>query len=337
MADPAATASHPSAAETARQALRDGGGCVDAVIAGFFALAAIRPGALLSPLVAVVAGIGHGQHGYDGRAIQPGKGRQRPRGYQPQEAIDPASRIATPTGLGAISVLHAHAGSRPLRAAIRPATKLAKQGGADKRVQLFKALESGGAATFLNSNYLRYLLRAADAGSHRLLSEEDLRNALPGQSDLQFTTSHSGLDVGLATLKEGVGPCQRPAEVVVASDRRGLVAALACCPDDEGVPVPELEIRLCRDAIPVMRGVERIRPGSRLRAPLPLAILRDAKQGWYGALAASRRPAWLADEIGSTQPLAAMLDELVAAHPGAAAHVASSHKRTTRLLSTAEG
>jgi len=70
-----------------------------------------------------------------------------------------------------------------------------------------------------------------------------------------------------------VGAEARPAEAIVACDGRGVLAALAYAPADDGVPVPDLDLALGRDAVPVRRGVPRVAPGTLLPAAAPIAIL----------------------------------------------------------------
>jgi gamma-glutamyltranspeptidase/glutathione hydrolase len=75
--------------------------------------------------------------------------------------------------------------------------------------------------------------------------------------------------------------------VVVACDHRGVLAAIHCTFDPDGVPVVPHEVTASKLACPVLRGVPRVRPGTPLGLPTPVALLtqRDvpwAAIGWEG-------------------------------------------------------
>jgi hypothetical protein len=65
-----AVASQAAVEETAQQILSDGGNCLDAVVAGFFAAAALEAGTLFAPVGVLVAGVGRGARSIDGRSLQ---------------------------------------------------------------------------------------------------------------------------------------------------------------------------------------------------------------------------------------------------------------------------
>jgi hypothetical protein len=62
---------------------------------------------------------------------------------------------------------------------------------------------------------------------------------------------------------------------VCAVDVRRVFAALSYRRLPEGFTIEELELEAPLAAVPVMRGVTRVAPGARLRAPAPLALLGD--------------------------------------------------------------
>jgi gamma-glutamyltranspeptidase/glutathione hydrolase len=121
----------------------------------------------------------------------------------------------------------------------------------------------------------------------------------------------------------------------VAADVHGTVAALAWSPDPEGVLVPELEVRLPRDAAPVMRGVPRVNPGTPRPAALPLVVLTRPGDGWYAALGIGGRPDVESSELElETGGLAPLLERLADVQRGSfavAATVARSKVQTLRV------
>src|SRR4029079_13247635 len=78
-------------------------------------------------------------------------------------------------------------------------------------------------------------------------------------------------------------------EAILACDGRGSIAALAYAPARGGIAIPELEIEVRRDAIPVRRGVTRVAPGTPVPAPAPVAIL-SRTGGFAASVALPGRP-----------------------------------------------
>jgi gamma-glutamyltranspeptidase/glutathione hydrolase len=271
----AAAASDRAAAEASRAALDAGGSAVDALLAGFFAAAGARAGVLLSPAVALVAGIGAGARAFDGRATQPGRGAPRPRGFVGAGRVPDAARIAAPRSLSMLSLLHGYVGRSRLRELARAGVAAAERAGAPARAALLDQIGATGAAALQRREVARALLDVGGAIAGGTLTEEDLSETLPAE------TEALAIEVGAATVALRppwpVGVDARPAEVIVACDGRGLLAALAYAPSDEGVAVPELELTLCLDAIPVRRGIPRVIPGTPLPAAAPIAILRRGR------------------------------------------------------------
>src|SRR5262249_14917578 len=74
-----AVASEPAAENAALEILEQEGTAAEALIAGFLAAAAVRPGVLWSPVQILTAGPGTFARAFDGRARQPGLGLPRPR------------------------------------------------------------------------------------------------------------------------------------------------------------------------------------------------------------------------------------------------------------------
>jgi gamma-glutamyltranspeptidase/glutathione hydrolase len=150
----------------------------------------------------------------------------------------------------------------------------------------------------------RHLLLAAGQANGGLLSERDLDDAVPADEPAVLVPAAPDLRVALPVQstdvrgkRRGGGsesgrlratidrpPSSRPVHHVVAADSRGIVAALAWAPDLDGLLVPALGLRLARDAVPVMRGVVRVTPGTPRPVPAPIAVLSRPASGWFAAV-----------------------------------------------------
>jgi gamma-glutamyltranspeptidase/glutathione hydrolase len=271
----AAAASDPIAAEAAQASLLAAASAADALIAGFLAAAGAHPGVLLAPAVALAAGAGVGARVFDGRAVQPGRGARRPRGFVDAEGVPDAARVAVPRSLSMLVLLHGYLGRARLRDLARTGVAAADRAGARARALLLRRFGASGAIALRARDVERALLAAAGHVAGGLLTAEDLSEAMPGE-----TEALAGNVDGVEALRAPwpAGAEARPAEVIVACDGRGVIAALAYTPAAEGVAVPELELTLARDAVPVRRGIPRLAPGTPLPAATPIAILRTAAQ-----------------------------------------------------------
>lgn len=278
----AATATDPAAGEAARAALAAGGSAADAVIAGFLAAGGARPGVLLAPAVALVAGSGVGARAFDGRAAQPGRGAARPRGFVDVGSVPDAARVAVPRSLAMLSLLHGYVGRARLRDLARAGVTAAERAGAEARAELLRHVGAAGVAALQRRDVMRALVTVAGPVAGGTLTEQDLTDVLPADADALVTELDGGpseeagaADLPVTGLRPPwpVGAEARPAEAIVACDGRGVLAALAYAPADDGVPVPDLDLALGRDAVPVRRGVPRVAPGTLLPAAAPIAIL----------------------------------------------------------------
>jgi len=330
-----AAASDPVAEQAATETLRAGGNGIDGVMAGFLAAAGAHDATLLAPMAALIGGVGVGTKCVDGRCAQPGRGSPRPRGWVDGATLPTAAFAATPRSLAALAVLHAHGAARPLAELVRPAARLARAAGASRRAELLQAFGGQGARVLASDRVSRAVLAVAGRTADGLISEADLAEAMPGDEQAPFATVVD--DLALATppwQAEGSKPeaAPRTAEVIVAADSRGMVAALAYCPDPDGVPIPDLELRLAGDAAPVRRGVPRITPGTPRPTSLPIALLRRDAPRWFAAVgirgASSIEAASLA---GAGDPLTDHLERLKQAADGNLAVVASVGRRKTSL------
>jgi gamma-glutamyltranspeptidase/glutathione hydrolase len=132
------------------------------------------------------------------------------------------------------------------------------------------------------------LLAAGSPIAGGVFSAKDLDEAVP----TELPATETGLSGEVTAYNVPFGP--RPgnpsdAEVVLACDGRGVVAALSYGCGTDGVLIPELEIELGRNGVPVRRGVTRTPPGTPLPAPSPIALL-TRPGGFLGAVGIPRRP-----------------------------------------------
>ncbi|MEZ4440914.1 MAG: hypothetical protein R3B72_17585 [Polyangiaceae bacterium] len=282
MGKPGVLASEPAVEEMAAAVLADGGGAVDAVLAGFFGAAGRRTGVLLGPIAAVVAGLGLGARVFDGRTCQAGRNAPRPRGFTDADEVPTAAFAAAPRSLATLSLLHAYGAKRPMSALVKGGLAAAKKEEAPARGRLLEAVARQGPRALATSERLRPLLHHAGPTAGGLLTETDLLEARPGDDDASFL-SLGGVEIAAVGFSGDDRPLRR-AEVVVAADGQGRVAAVCYAPDDDGVAIPELEITLARDGVPIRRGVPRVTPGTLAPMPSPIALARRPSEGWFAAL-----------------------------------------------------
>jgi gamma-glutamyltranspeptidase/glutathione hydrolase len=289
-----AVASESVAERAAGEILEEEGTVGEALIAGFLAASAMRPGVLWSPLQVLIAGPGTFARAFDGRARQPGLGLPRPRGVVDAVSVPAAAHVAAPASLGALALLHAYDATLSFQQLARPALDLAKSTGAIERRGMLTKVARLGPAALRAPAVLRSLLAVAGRTEGGLLSEKDLVEVRPESAPPR--------EVLLGDRSALVMPWpapeapHRPVEVIVAADARGVLGVLGYAPDDEGVQVPELGVALTRDAVVVRRGIPRVSPGEVLPAPAPLAIALSGKLAFMAlGVRSSRRsrlPIW---------------------------------------------
>jgi len=280
-------------AEAAAVALEAGGGAVDALVAGFAMAAALDGAVLLAPTVALLAGIGVGGRAFDGRAVQPGRGASRPRGYVDGAAVPDGALVAAPRTVAMLAVLHAYRGRARLASLVAPAAARAARDGARARADVLRHFGDAGALLMHRPGVQRALLAVGGRVAGGALTAEDLTDARPGEAEATAT----GIDGATIYTAPWVaeGELTR-AEGIVAADGHGLVAALAYAPSRDGMPIPDLELSVGRLAKPVQRGVPRTAPGTAIPVAAPIAVIARAG-GFHAAIAAAGRSALVADDL----------------------------------------
>lgn len=274
------------AAAAAQAALDAGGSAADAVLAGFFANAGAEPGVLLAPIVVLVAGGGAGARVLDGRALQPGKGGARPRGFKTEGEIPPAAYVAVPRSLSLVTLLHGARGRATLSSLVKAGVAAAEEANAPRRAALLKRVGAAGPLALRSDDALSALLAAAGPVAGGILTAEDIESAAPDDVPARVTMLSeqvTALDMPWEAPADGT---RHATDAILASDGRGLLAALAYAPTlpEVGVRVPELEIVLNRVAHPVRRGVTRTAPGTVLPMPAPIGMV-GRSGGFWAAVA----------------------------------------------------
>lgn len=272
-----AIGSHKGAEQAASAALDSVGSAADAVIAGFFAHAGADPGVLLSPVVAIVAGVGAGARVVDGRALQPGKGAARPRGWKSESEVPDAARIGVPRSVGALTLLHASRGKTSLGQLVKPGIAAAEEMGASARAGLLRRIGRSGQTALRSDEFVSAMIGAAGPVVGGVLTAEDFDSALPDDLPAKSTQVHGDATVIGLPWDAPLGRFPR-AHVVLACDGRGIVVALAYMPVgvEDGLSVPELGVVLGKHAHPVRRGIPRTKPGTVLDMSAPIAVTTSA-------------------------------------------------------------
>jgi hypothetical protein len=270
----AALASDAQAESVAQASLAAGGGALDAAISGFFGAAAVHPGVLLSPIAVLVGGVGEGGRLFDGRSLQPGRGTRRPRGFADANAIPDAARVPIPTSIATLSYAHAYAHGRSWRSLVEPAIGLAERNGAPQRARFLERIAEVGAGALADSNYRRPLLRLGSAAEGGLVTPSDLEPPELAAEPL----AERKLDGADWLVAPGSGGNEtQSASAVLSVDAQGVFAAVAYRRVELGRVVDELELLVPLSAVPVVRGVPRVAPGTRLGSGFALGLCIDER------------------------------------------------------------
>ena len=266
-----ARSNDPACEQAAGDELAKGGSAIDAVVAGYFAAAGAYPGVLLGPVTLLLGGTGSGDRAFDGRVRQPGKNAKRPRGTLPGQAPPQASRVGVPCSVPALAVALGYGAQATLSRLVQAGVGLARERGAERRAAVLKRVGEVGALAFSEPELSRALVRAFGAPNGGLLTPADF-------------TSPQGLDVpaertgGLLTAPWATHATSAFARGVAVSaiDVSGMFVAAAFDGQPEGLYVEELELSAPLLAVPTLRGVPRVAPGSIIPAAAPLWISHDA-------------------------------------------------------------
>jgi gamma-glutamyltranspeptidase/glutathione hydrolase len=262
----AAVASNADVARVVAEALVKGN-AVDAVVAGVFAAAALDASVLLGPVQMLLGGAGAGARAIDGRALQPGRGLPRPRGFRLEDPIPPAAWIATPVLPAALVAALPLAGGGSLSRALGPALDIARRASPERRDVLLR-ISRRGARAMCERPISEELVAAAGRGVGGLLTEADLEEASPASAACEA----GGGELLVPPWRALDAVDASHVEVVVAADARGLVCVACYEAGRDGLAVEALGLVAPLLATPVRRGEQRERPGSRRPAAAPIAL-----------------------------------------------------------------
>lgn len=257
------------AREAAEDAAVRGDSALSAVLSAYFAIVGEYPQAFGGPMSLLLFGFGAAR-ALDGRVRQPGVGAKKSRGHLPNVAVPASARVAVPTGWQAALVALNYDRDRRLGQILQAGILRAKAAGADGRVRLLESMKSGGAGAFLDPQLHRPWLHVAGPGQGGLLTTGDF-GVVP-EIDKPAQRSDGALRVA---WDEDIAPSGDQG-FVAAIDRAGNAAILGYELLRGGIEVPGWDVLAPTLARPVMRGVQRPRPGSFVPAPAPLVLELDS-------------------------------------------------------------
>ena len=284
-----ARSSDPTCEAAAGEELARGRSAIDAVLAGYFAAAGQYPGVLLGPVTLLLGGTGTGNRAFDGRMRQPGKNAKRPRGTPPEQEPPSAARIGVPCSVPALAVALGYGAQSTLARLVQPGVALARERGAERRAAVLARVGEVGALALSEPELSRALVRAFGAPNGGLVTPADFTH--PEALDLPAQRLEQG---GTARLVAPWADAAKNAFVrggtVSAVDVKGLFVAAAFECQPEALYVEELELSAPMMAVPTLRGVPRVAPGTPLSAAAPIWIDYDpsgsAYELWSAAAAA---------------------------------------------------
>jgi hypothetical protein len=265
------------AREAASAAMSEGGNAFDAAVAGFFAAAGAHPAALLSPLVLALAGVGQRPTFFDGRSREPGLGVVRPARHRDARSAPALARLAVPAAPVAVAVAVAASGSRRLAQLAAFGVKAARRERAPERARAIEAVGRAGGLALQERWFLQELAERAPRIEGALVGPDDIAQVRPGVETLEAPEALGGTFVyrpaWSAGLAGGEGaPAARERRVLVAVDGRGALAAALWYECEGGLPLFEGQLALPAIATPIVSGVTRVRPGTPVATPAPLAF-----------------------------------------------------------------
>lgn len=283
-----AVSTNPESVHAALQVLKSPPStAVDAVIAGFLAAAVCNPSVLLGAGVLMVTGRGEGLHIFDGRALQPGIGSARIRGFLPQDSIPDAARVAVPTLPAALIMAHMGRGEHTLSALVNMAIASAKTDHAvdSTCVQTLRDFGRLG-GEFLRSGAVHQALLECTARSlGGVLTSFDLESIRPRETEPSFVKM-SGynwafpswnifLRTALTESPSSLSPVvhsqsprfrHQPIAIVAAADPHGAMAIAGFLSPTMSIPVGTTGLQIPLLAKPTLRGRKHRVAGQ----PLPL-------------------------------------------------------------------
>ncbi len=231
---------------------------VDAVVAGVLIAAARSSGVAMGSVQVSVGGPGTGFHAIDGRVRQPGFGVARPRGFEDAREVPAAARVAVPTFAPALAGV---LGTFGTWTCTQVSTLAMPHAAGSPRTAWLKLFAHRGGSLLVGTAIGDCMQTAGGRLAGGVVTADDLARA---------TTEVHALSPALIDDETWLHtvPWGEPGEenlayahVVAAVDGRGTFAVATFEDRQDGVYVEELGMHLPGLAVPVMRGVPRVRPG----------------------------------------------------------------------------
>ncbi len=274
-----AVASDLRVAELCSRVLLKGGSAADACVAAFLGAAAAFDGVLLGPATIISAGPGVGAHVYDGSALQPGQGAQRPRGYREGDYVPEIAHVALSSAIAAISTAHAQDGILSMSDLASWAADIAQTDGQRERAKLIRAVGAGGPLAIRQEGLVKGILEVVGRVEGGMLTPEDFE-----QVPSSLASPQDDRAILSVTMPTDVPRVSLTSVVAAVCDSRGVLGAIHMAFDTAAIPVDSVQLSLSKLAVPVLRGVPWVRPGTRLPIPSPIAIVSTGASPW-GAVA----------------------------------------------------
>lgn len=265
-------ASSSGAAEDAARAVLPAGNAADAIVAGVFGACAAHPGVLLGSLQVLVAGPAVGARAIDGRAMQPGRGTRRPRGFVEGAEIPLAARVAVPGLPSALATTSTAYGMMTLAKAAAPGLELAKSV-SKARAKVLGRIARMGAAALREPLVAEPWLEVAGVLAGGLLTAADLAECAATIHELDTEGTLR------APWADSDDPRSGESAVLAVADSRGMLAIACWEQPSDGLRIEALDLVAPLLAIPVRRGATRVTPGTRLRSASPIRIEADVAEG----------------------------------------------------------
>jgi gamma-glutamyltranspeptidase/glutathione hydrolase len=154
-----------------------------------------------------------------------------------------------------------------------PAVRRARSVGAAHRAAVLERIRAAGPRALGDPNIAGPLVAIGGPPEGGVLTRQDLEaTPMVDHAAVEVPVADGALTARASWVGSEAYQREAVTRAICAMDSTGLAAALCYSEPRDGVPVPELELTLLPSAVPVMRGVERLAPGTSLPAPAPIRI-----------------------------------------------------------------
>lgn len=265
----AASATWSRARDVAEARLASSCTAVEAMLAGYYALACSTSWGLFAGVTFVVAGGGVSLTFVDGRPRQPGRGVDRPKRWDGLDA-PPASRAAVPGSVAAAAAVSALFGVT-LPKGTSAGAEIARELGEKERAKLVGRIGSLGVRALTDRAFVHVLGATILPNEGHPLSAADFEEppvdvAKSGVVDGVFAKAPWADDAAKAL---GIGATTH---AILTVDRRGTLAAAVIESPEGELPLADGSASLPLAAEPLRKGIPRLRPGTPLPIGAPVRV-----------------------------------------------------------------